>query len=180
MKNFVRRAGTSALGAAIVVLSSSVYADEKEVTDFGKRNPSAEEVIKALSPAHRDGQVVTRSLRRDVPKAVSLELTFPTNSATLTEDAKRQLEAVGTALASEQLANVKFQVEGHADARGSASYNKTLSEKRAASVKSYLVGHFRVPAGRLQSIGKGKDELKDPSNPESEVNRRVEIVTATD
>lgn len=153
-------------------------AGEKDVTDFGKRNPTTKEVIEALLHPQSDGAMVTRSLRRDVPKAVSLALTFSYNSAALTEEAKQQLAAVGEALASDQLSSVVFQIEGHTDARGSDVYNQALSERRAASVKDFLVRQYKVAPDRMRAVGKGKSELKDPENPDSEANRRVEIVTA--
>lgn len=173
------RIGSAALSCWALGLAGATYADDnKAVTDFGKRAPTANEVIEALRPQQGgDGAMVTRSLRRDVPKAVSLALTFSYNSAALTDEAKKQLSAVGEALASEQLSAVSFQIEGHTDARGAATYNQVLSERRAASVKDYLVRQYKVAPDRLHSLGKGKSDLKDPDNPTSEVNRRVEIVT---
>lgn len=162
----------------LATFCGTVLAGDKDVTDFGKRKPTVAEVIDALKPKTADeGGAVTRSLRRDVPKSVSLELTFSTNSAALTPEAKSHLSAVGEALGSENLSGARFIVEGHADARGGDAYNKALSERRAAAVKSYLVSRYKVSSSKLEAVGKGKEELKDPANPESEVNRRVEIIS---
>jgi len=109
-------------------------------------------------------------------KALSMEILFGYKSAELTDASKDQLKPVGEALVSEKLQNLGFVVEGYTDAIGSYAYNKNLSEERATSVKRFLVDTFHVEPSHIQIIGKGKSELFDPNNPESEVNRRVRIV----
>lgn len=108
--------------------------------------------------------------------ALSMEILFGYNSAELTDTAKDQLKPVGEALVSDTLQNMSFVIEGHTDAIGGDAANKTLSEQRADAVKKFLVGTYHVPVSRIQSIGKGKNNLLDPKNPDSEVNRRVRIV----
>jgi outer membrane protein OmpA-like peptidoglycan-associated protein len=108
--------------------------------------------------------------------ALSMEIIFGYNSAELTATAKEQLKPVGEALASGKLSNLSFIVEGHTDGVGGQAYNKTLSEERAASVKDFLVTTFNLQSASIQIVGKGKSDLLDPSNPSSEVNRRVRIV----
>ena len=108
--------------------------------------------------------------------ALSMEIIFGYNSADLTDSAKEQLKPVGQALASGKLSNLNFVIEGHTDAIGGDSYNKTLSEQRAASVKSFLVNTFNLPSTQIRIIGKGKSDLLDPHHPDSEVNRRVRII----
>ena len=70
----------------------------------------------------------------------------------------------------------KVRVEGHTDDKGAAALNKTLSEKRAASVMKWLVDHG-VDAGRLESKGFGKDKpIADNATEEGrQKNRRVEF-----
>jgi OmpA-OmpF porin, OOP family len=48
-------------------------------------------------------------------------------------------------------------VTGHTDRLGTPKYNQKLSEQRAASVRSYLVGKG-IPDGRMTSVGKGEME----------------------
>ena len=79
-------------------------------------------------------------------------------------------------MVSDELHNLDFVVEGHTDAIGGYAYNKKLSEERAKSVKNFLVNQFHIEPSRIRIIGKGKTDLLDPKNPESEVNRRVRIV----
>ena len=108
--------------------------------------------------------------------ALSVELIFGYNSAELTDSAKQQLKPIGEALSSGKLQNLSFVVEGHTDAVGSQTYNKTLSEQRAASVKQFLVDIYKLDGAHIQVVGKGKTDLLDPNNPDSEVNRRVRII----
>jgi peptidoglycan-associated lipoprotein len=68
-------------------------------------------------------------------------------------------------------------IEGHADERGTAEYNLALGEKRALSVKTYLVS-LGVPPDRLKTISYGKEFPFDPSHDESawSKNRRAHFV----
>lgn len=108
--------------------------------------------------------------------AMSMEIIFGYKSAELTGAGKDQLKPVGEALASEKLHNLNFVVEGYTDGVGGYAYNKELSEERAISVKRFLVDSYHIEPSHIQIIGKGKSNLLDPNNPESEVNRRVRIV----
>ena len=70
-----------------------------------------------------------------------------------------------------------IRVEGHTDSRGSAKYNKSLSDRRAKSVRQYLMD-AGIDPDRLQSEGFGEERPVDPQENESawEQNRRVEFV----
>src|SRR5258708_39281253 len=86
------------------------------------------------------------------------------------------VEAVGRALANPGLKGSTFVVAGHTDAAGGESYNQDLSERRADSIKHYLVDKFGIAGTDLVTVGYGKTKLKDPANPLAEVNRRVQVV----
>src|SRR4029079_7235443 len=51
---------------------------------------------------------------------------------------------------------INIEIQGHTDNKGPPAYNKGLSDRRAASVKKYLVGHG-VGASRLTSKGYGME-----------------------
>lgn len=133
-----------------------------------KLNPSN---TKAKAPVMHDPRV-----KKQVETAISMQIQFDYKSAELTEVAKSRLKPVGEALASNELKNIDFTVEGHTDAIGGDAYNQELSIHRAASVKSFLIGQYRIAADRINAIGKGEHHLLDPHNPDSDVNRRVRIV----
>ena len=68
------------------------------------------------------------------------------------------------------------EVAGHTDSTGSHAYNQSLSERRSASVASYLKGRG-VISERLITVGMGENyPIADNSTSEGrQVNRRVEI-----
>ena len=74
------------------------------------------------------------------------------------------------------VANVN--VVGHTDSIGAPEYNQGLSERRAATVESYLI-EKGVPADRINAIGKGEsDPIASNSTREGRAqNRRVEVTT---
>jgi len=139
-----------------------------------RADASVEEIVQALTP-----QPKTRSLGRNMkvePAKIDLTINFDFDSAKLKEESKPQLERLAQALRTERLAALKFQIEGHTDAQGTAAYNDALSTRRAASVVSFL-SQSGVESQRLQSVGKGFRDLLEPEDPKSAKNRRVRIIT---
>ena len=67
----------------------------------------------------------------------------------------------------------RLRVEGHTDSGGKASYNKWLSQKRADSVKSYLLNNGDKNT-QIEAVGYG-EEQPISSNSKDKINRRVEI-----
>jgi outer membrane protein OmpA-like peptidoglycan-associated protein len=100
---------------------------------------------------------------------------FETASATIREISHSLLDDVALIITDNPRAEI-VQVEGHTDSRGSASYNKRLSERRAASVRQYLVDSG-LNADRLVSVGFGEELPIDPREvPEAwDRNRRVDF-----
>lgn len=111
----------------------------------------------------------------DVARSINIEVYFDFDSAALKPKAIEQLKPLGEALSSADLGSGRYLIVGHTDAKGSASYNQTLSEQRAASVRKYLVQRFLLQPDALISIGLGETQLKRPAEPNAGVNRRVEI-----
>jgi outer membrane protein OmpA-like peptidoglycan-associated protein len=103
-------------------------------------------------------------------------LKFDFNSATLSASAKQTLDKLGAALQDERLEGYRFQIEGHTDSKGSAVYNKRLSERRARSVKEYLVERFQIAPERLKALGRGEEAPLVSEDPEDPTNRRVQIL----
>jgi outer membrane protein OmpA-like peptidoglycan-associated protein len=117
----------------------------------------------------------TASEPADLP-AVSLNIPFEFDSAALTPKAKAMLREVAKAMQSDELSPYRFLLEGHTDTVGPNGYNKTLSERRARSVRRFLSNEMGVPLSKLVARGHGERFLLDSANPESAANRRVEIV----
>lgn len=107
---------------------------------------------------------------------IDLEITFDYNSADISQRSLPSVQALGRALTSPDLKGSTFIVAGHTDAAGSDAYNQDLSERRADSIKRYLMDQYGIAGNDLVTVGYGKTELKDPSHPLAEVNRRVQVV----
>lgn len=107
---------------------------------------------------------------------IDLEITFDYNSANISQKSLASVQALGRALTSPDLKGSTFVVAGHTDAAGGDAYNQDLSERRADSIKRYLVEKFGIAGADLVTVGYGKSKLKDPSQPLAEVNRRVQVV----
>lgn len=81
------------------------------------------------------------------------------------------------ALALRDNPSLNVRIEGHTDSQGSAAANQRLSQKRAESVRRYLVDQAIAPA-RMEAIGYGEDRpLEDNRTAEGRAtNRRVEFL----
>ncbi|MEL6288082.1 MAG: OmpA family protein [Pseudomonadota bacterium] len=106
---------------------------------------------------------------------IDLEVFFHTGSARLTHRAHRVLDSLGDALSYGRLRHSYFLIGGHTDASGDAFRNLELSERRARTVKHYLVRHFGIAPRRLVTVGYGERRLAFGHNPYSAKNRRVEV-----
>ena len=73
--------------------------------------------------------------------------------------------------------NLKVQIEGHCDERGTAEYNLALGERRANNTKKYLV-FLGIPSDRISTISFGKERPLDKGHHEEAWarNRRAHIV----
>jgi outer membrane protein OmpA-like peptidoglycan-associated protein len=127
---------------------------------------------RSLSMGERE-QIAT--MVKDKPK-IDLEINFDYNSDRVSAKSLPSVQALGRALANPELKGSTFIVAGHTDAAGSDVYNQELSERRADAIKRYLVEKSGVSAADLVTVGYGKTQLKDPSNPLADVNRRVQVV----
>ena len=86
-----------------------------------------------------------------------------------------QLNEIGKALASKEMASYRFIIEGHANAVGQADRNMNLSNERAEAVRDYLSKNFGIHQERMIVQGFGYSRPKHNPATDSQ-NRRVEIV----
>jgi len=100
---------------------------------------------------------------------------FDTDSDHLKDESKPTLESLLAAARTQPTWN--FGIEGYTDNVGGDAHNQTLSEKRALSVKAYLVA-AGVDATRLttQGFGAGKPVASNDTELGRSQNRRVEVV----
>jgi peptidoglycan-associated lipoprotein len=80
---------------------------------------------------------------------------FPYDSSTLTSDARKRIQ--GNADWLKNNSSYNLQIEGHCDEKGSVEYNLALGERRAKSVRSYMVS-LGVDANRMSVISYGEEK----------------------
>lgn len=110
-----------------------------------------------------------------VPDVVVLKgVNFANDSARLTPESMVILDDVAQRL--NKRSDIRAEVAGHTDDRGAADYNRSLSQKRADSVRSYLVSKG-VDSSRLTARGYGEDSpIADNKTSQGRAqNRRVEL-----
>jgi outer membrane protein OmpA-like peptidoglycan-associated protein len=110
------------------------------------------------------------------PQKLVLEgVNFDNNNATLTPESFATLDQAAATL--KEWGDVRVEVAGHSDSVGKDSYNLALSQRRAESVRQYLIKKG-VPADRLLARGYGETRpVADNATEEGRLkNRRVELV----
>jgi outer membrane protein OmpA-like peptidoglycan-associated protein len=160
-------------------LSGKPSLSETEETSEPKGEPPAPLPV-AAAPAGSPLEVVPPDALRINPFARGkIVIFFPYNSNELRKEVITALDQIAQFLKSEK--NLKVQITGYTDAVGSVTYNISVSQFRANSVKSYLAGKGVDPAN-LIAIGLGpKDPLASNDTPEGrQQNRRVEIEPVRD
>jgi len=120
--------------------------------------PPAEEP----APPPQAQRIVLRGVQFDLDKA-----DIRADAGVILDEAANQLG---------QVPGTRVSVEGHTDSTGADTYNQSLSERRAGSVKDYLVSKG-VDAGRLSTAGFGESQpVADNATAEGRaLNRRVEL-----
>ncbi len=103
-----------------------------------------------------------------------------TDSDVLQSSAIGQLQKLGTLIQRNPKAT--FSVEGYTDSFGTFEYNLDLSQRRADSVKRYLVEVMGINPAQIQTRGFGATKFRSSPNgsiEEQSPNRRVEVVVRT-
>ena len=105
---------------------------------------------------------------------------FGFDSSDLTSAAKANLDKLAQVLKNNMDTNIN--IYGHTDSKGTDAYNLSLSERRAAAVKSYLVAQG-VSSSRMFTMGVGEKEpvASNDTDAGRAENRRVEFaITANE
>jgi outer membrane protein OmpA-like peptidoglycan-associated protein len=101
---------------------------------------------------------------------------FPVNKAEISDEAKAMIdEAVAPLVKANR--GVYFEIEGHTDSTGEATYNFKLGEERAMAVRDYIAKTHAVALSRLNVISYGEDKpvAENKTRDERAQNRRVVI-----
>ncbi len=146
------------LALAISGCASKKTATDSDIADLPENNPLE---LNGSSDNNTAGQLQT--------------VNFDYDSAQLNSAAKSILDLNAAYLNS--ATNIKVQIEGHCDERGSVQYNLALGERRAKSVKNYLTTRG-ISSSRISTISFGKENPLDTGHDESawSANRRGNFV----
>ncbi len=105
------------------------------------------------------------------------DVLFDTGRATLKPGAREKLAKVAGVLLT--YPGLDIEVEGHTDSVGSDEYNQDLSERRAATVRNYLVSQG-IPRETVDAMGFGESRpvVGNETAAGRQQNRRVELVVS--
>jgi outer membrane protein OmpA-like peptidoglycan-associated protein len=140
--------------------------EQRAVASEQQAKDANEALAKLAAKEEERGTVIT----------LSGSVLFRTNDATLMPEAQTRLDQVASALVAK---GHEVVVEGYTDSKGSQATNMNLSQRRAESVRAYLVSRG-FPSEKIQARGMGPDRpVADNASTEGRANnRRVEIVIA--
>lgn len=121
------------------------------------------------------GETQVRQTEQGIMFTFSSEILFPVNSSYLNAESSKSIDDVVKVIAQKK-ADRQILVEGHSDKTGTAEYNLWLSEKRAVSVKKYMVS-LGIDSNRIKASGLGDTKpIADNKTKEGRSeNRRVEV-----
>jgi OOP family OmpA-OmpF porin len=161
-----------------VAATSAAAASGPSQVDVGSSVPSVAAVKEGLFPEDACKELEANGFKcMGFKPAIKYSLpasSFATGSAALPALLKRQLDVFAEVLKGKRGTGRQVKIVGHADASGSQAGNLTLSQRRAETVRSYLVNKGADPA-MLTAVGLGSAEPKNKANPYASENRRVEI-----
>jgi len=111
--------------------------------------------------------------------SIKLSVQFANNSNVVTDEYRTEVKKVADFMS--EYPDTSVVIEGHTDSRGKASYNKSLSERRATAVMQYLVSEFGITQARVSATGKGEvSPVADNATADGRAaNRRVQAEIKT-
>ena len=146
-----------ALGAALALAACSTPKQDTastEITAIGDDQASVVSTETQISNAVDSTNAIAPGSAEDFALSVSDRVFFGYDRYDLSADASATLDAQVGWL--RRYGNVDIVIGGHADNRGTREYNLALSERRAQSVRDYMVG-LGVSADRITVVPYGKE-----------------------
>ncbi|NOZ09615.1 MAG: OmpA family protein [Gammaproteobacteria bacterium] len=139
--------------------------------------------VEQLQQAIKDLDAEVKDM--EITVALSSDVLFDFDKANIKAAAQTELEKLGLIIREKRTGDVT--ITGHTDAKGGDDYNLKLSDRRAASVKDWLVKNAQIDAAVIKTQGLGETKPVAPNtqadgsdDPEGRAkNRRVEIVIQT-
>jgi outer membrane protein OmpA-like peptidoglycan-associated protein len=149
-------------------------ASEQKAADSERKAAASEQQAKDANDAL--AKLAAKEEERGMVITLSGSVLFRSNDATLLPAAQTRLDQVAEALVAKGQSVV---IEGYTDSKGSQATNMNLSQRRAESVRAYLVSRG-FPSEKISARGMGPDRpiAENTSSEGRANNRRVEIVIA--
>ncbi|WP_116366633.1 peptidoglycan-associated lipoprotein Pal [Parahaliea mediterranea] len=173
MKQFTvaGKALTLLFTAAFLVACSS--SDTKEDEDAAARAAAAAAAAEEAQRAAAAQAEAEQRRLQDAVASVGNVFYFEFDSSNLTPDAQRSVDAHIALLKTN---DKTIRLEGHTDERGTRDYNMALGERRANSVRDYMVANG-VASYRIETVSYGEEQPVAYGSGESNwsQNRRVEL-----
>ena len=158
---------------------------------LAQTDQAATSILRSLAPHDRRqgggrSVAITRRVRTrggeieiDLSRRVEVTVFFANDSTALRSGAQQALLRLADALRAPILADQEFLIAGHTNSVGAYDYNVELSAARAETVRNWLVSAGGISGSRLRAHGFGPDMLRNPRDPASPINRRVEVIAVT-
>jgi len=165
------RTATHGADSDTAAVVPTVSANQPAVTELN-RTPSARGSSAALKPDDASATAAPSAAAKPRRGDSVYRIHFALGSAVINDASKPTLDTIVVAMKTSE---VHVAIEGHTDARGTADYNQTLSERRANAVKAYLEAAGIAPR-RLRPVGFGASRPLVPNDGTGDdLNRRVEL-----
>ena len=121
-----------------------------------------------VTPEHRAIGVCPR---------LNLRIPFAYDRADIDAANRARAEELADTLGRVHDGTHRYRLVGHTDSRGNAAYNQNLSERRAQSVRAFVLDRQQNLQGSLEARGEGESRLLTPDESEQAhaFNRRVEV-----
>jgi outer membrane protein OmpA-like peptidoglycan-associated protein len=150
---------------------------QAEEAERGRQKAESEKAeMRARLLKQLNAILVTRDTARGLI-ATMPDVLFETNRYALRPAARESLAKVAGILLA--YPDLRLEVDGHTDSVGSDAYNQQLSEKRAASVRDYLVQQgIPIASVTVQGFGKTQPVASNTTAAGRQQNRRVELVVS--
>jgi len=165
--------------AAVLMMMTFMTAVNVYARAGGLQDLTIDPAIKAcncrLFPQCCAKQVVAHSPGKD-NVIITLNVEFDTNKAIVKDKYYGEIKRVANFM--KEFPDTTCEIGGHTDNISSAAYNQKLSEKRANSVRQYIIDKFGIDGSRLTATGYGltKPIASNDTEEGRQKNRRVEAV----
>jgi len=167
---------TDALAGEVERTQERVSRSETRIDEVGRQAQSG---IADAAAAMNKATEAEKAAKGKLIYTVTLtddQVKFPFGKAEIGGEAKTQVDAAIAQLKAENR-GVYFEIEGHTDSTGPATYNQMLGEKRATAIKNYLHDEHGIALNRMQviSYGEAKPVEDNKTRDHRAQNRRVVI-----